>query len=248
MLQQVFCGVTVTSGPPEVAAEVIIESVATEATAFRFVNSGTFHAAAANPTYWSILADEGVNLCDGAPLAWVLRRRHPFFKQARGPAVFEEVLKRGQTTSIKHFFLGTTDETLKRLTLAVNSRFPETIIAGSLAPPFGKLSAADELAIANDIVNSGANLVWVALGTPKQDLLAHRITVSSDVTSAAVGAAFDFLAGTKRTAPPWMQRVYLEWAFRLCSEPRRLWKRYLIGNYRFLGLVIRDWRGGRRNP
>jgi len=89
-------------------------------------------------------------------------------------------------------------------------------------------------------MTSGAQVVWVGLGTPKQDFEAQRICDSLQVTAAAVGAAFDFVAGTKPEAPDWMRRLSLEWAFRLMSEPRRLWRRYLFGNSRFIMLVARE--------
>jgi N-acetylglucosaminyldiphosphoundecaprenol N-acetyl-beta-D-mannosaminyltransferase len=104
---------------------------------------------------------------------------------------------------------------------------------------------ADFEFVLENVVAQRADIVWVGLGTPKQDLvvahLAERAAASGiDATFVAIGAAFDFIAGTKRQAPPWMQRHGLEWLHRLTVEPRRLWKRYLVGNSRFIAGVIRD--------
>ena len=108
------------------------------------------------------------------------------------------------------------------------------------SPPFRPLTAAEVAAQDQRIRQSGAELVWVGLGTPKQDHEVARLAAELPVVALAVGAAFDFLAGTKPQAPLWMQRSGTEWAFRLASEPKRLTRRYLWGNPRFLQAALRD--------
>jgi N-acetylglucosaminyldiphosphoundecaprenol N-acetyl-beta-D-mannosaminyltransferase len=113
------------------------------------------------------------------------------------------------------------------------------VVAGFDSPPF-RPPSAPELADRDErIIASGATLVWVGLGTPKQDQEVRRLADSVPVTALAVGAAFDFLAGTKAQAPLWVQRSGLEWAFRLATEPRRLARRYLWGNPRFVVATVR---------
>lgn len=141
--------------------------------------------------------------------------------------------------SPRHYFLGATPETLNALVARVQERWPAAQIAGSESPPFRQATAREIGERDERIRTSGATLVWVGLGTPKQDLEVRRLADALPVTALAVGAAFDFLAGTKAQAPVWMQRAGLEWAFRLATEPRRLARRYLWGNPRFVIAAIR---------
>ncbi len=117
---------------------------------------------------------------------------------------------------------------------------PSARIVGVDSPPFRPLTPDEEDALVDRVRSSGADIVWVGLGTPKQDQFVDEFRDRLGVTLVAVGAAFDFLAGTKREAPMWARTHGLEWAFRLLSEPGRLWKRYLLGNVSFLVGVARD--------
>lgn len=119
-------------------------------------------------------------------------------------------------------------------------RFPRLLIVGQYAPPFLASEQKEKPEIIDQINASGADVLWVGLGSPKQDfwMAVHRSQINVPVMIGA-GAAFDFLAGTKAQAPRWMQKVGLEWVFRLCCEPRRLWRRYLVGNTRFVYLLIK---------
>ncbi len=118
-------------------------------------------------------------------------------------------------------------------------RCPGVQIVGSEAPPFGDFDGPTLDAATKRFVDSGADVVWVGLGTPKQDLVTAAFAERSDLTFVAIGAAFDFLAGTKPSAPRVMQDHGWEWLFRLYSEPRRLWRRYLVGNTIFIVTNIR---------
>jgi N-acetylglucosaminyldiphosphoundecaprenol N-acetyl-beta-D-mannosaminyltransferase len=108
------------------------------------------------------------------------------------------------------------------------------VLAGAESPPFRDLTDDEKREQDERIRASGADIVWVGLGTPKQDFEVERLVETMPVLAAAVGAAFDFTAGTVKPAPEWMQRNGLEWAHRFASEPRRLWRRYLIGNVEFV--------------
>jgi len=218
------------------------------AQAHRLVNSYTFALADTDPVYKSLLARSGVNLPDGKPLVTALNgldRSGQPFGQVRGPSFFVRCLDAGRVQGVRHFFLGGRPELLELLKEAVDRRFPGVQIVGLNSPPFSSLTSIERAQQDSEIQASNADVVWVGLGTPKQDFEAQRICDSLGVTTAAVGAAFDFVAGTKPEAPDWMHRLSLEWVFRLMSEPRRLWRRYLFGNTRFLMLVLREARGRR---
>jgi len=227
------------------AVAAFVEGVTCGATAkaHRLVNSYTFALADTDPAYQSLLAQSGVNLPDGKPLVTALNRldrRGHSFGQVRGPSFFVRCLEEGRAQGVRHFFLGGDPDLLEALKDAVDRRFPGTQIVGMISPPFRPLTDAERAVQDAEIKASGAQVVWVGLGTPKQDFEAQRICDELGVTTAAVGAAFDFVSGTKPEAPDWMRRLSLEWVFRFLSEPRRLWKRYLFGNTRFLALVLRE--------
>lgn len=187
------------------------------------------------------LINQGIVYADGKPITWFSRlfRHTPQIQQVRGPQLFLDVLDVGRSSGVRHFFLGSTDELLEQMRSRLTARFEGVEIVGSYSPPFRPLTAA-EIAIQDALIRqSDADIVWVGLGTPKQDFEAARLAPSTGRTAVAVGAAFDFAGGTLRVAPNWMQRAGLEWVFRLASEPRRLWRRYLYGNARFIWAVLR---------
>lgn len=211
--------------------------------AYRLVNSYTFALADQMRAYHHLLRNQGINLPDGRPLVQSLNTLVPAagdFRQVRGPSLFVECLDRGRSSGVRHFFLGGTDELLTKLTVEAGRLYPGIVICGTESPPFRELTAAESRAQDELIASAAPDLVWVGLGTPKQDFEAQRLCDQLDLTAVGVGAAFDFVAGTKREAPVWLRRLSLEWLFRLATEPRRLWRRYLFGNTRFLWLVLRS--------
>ena len=240
-------GISVERTSLDEAVSVLVQGAVVGAVArtYRLVNSYTFALADTDPTYQALLARSGVNLPDGKPLVAALncldRGGHPF-GQVRGPSFFVKCLDEGRAQGVRHFFLGGSPELLESLQRAVGQRFPGIQIVGMISPPFRPLTDTERAEQDAEIKASGAQVVWVGLGTPKQDFEAQRIRDEVGVTTAGVGAAFDFVAGTKPEAPEWMRRLSLEWVFRLMSEPRRLWRRYLFGNTRFLMLVLRETR------
>lgn len=208
-----------------------------------FANAHNIALADSDPTYASLLAGGDLVFTDGLPAAWVGRRLHrdvaAQWSRVYGPDVLAGVLEKSNLERPRHYFLGATPETLAELIARVGTRWPETVIAGFESPPFRPASAKELVERDERIIESGATLVWVGLGAPKQDYEARRLADSVPVMALAVGAAFDFLAGTKPQAPVWMQRFGLEWAFRFATEPRRLARRYLWGNSRFVIAAIR---------
>ena len=214
-------------------------------TTYRLVNAYTLAVASRDTAYERVLLGPGTNLPDGLPLAKVLAwtNRDVRVGRVRGPSLFEDCLDRGRPLRVRHYLLGGTEETLRRLLGEIERRFPGADIVGCESPPFRVLSDDERIAQCARIRASRAHVVWVALGTPKQDFEALRLMLDAGVTTVAVGAAFDFTAGTVRQAPEWMRRSGLEWGFRLTTEPRRLWRRYLFGNARFIQLAISHvWR------
>jgi N-acetylglucosaminyldiphosphoundecaprenol N-acetyl-beta-D-mannosaminyltransferase len=182
---------------------------------------------------------------DGAPVAWMLRRLG-FVGQERinGPDLMWKYLE-GVTRGESIFLYGSTETTLATLYDRLSIAFPNLKIAGMISPPFRSLSATEDAATVTQINASGAGVVFVGLGCPKQEkwMASHRGRINA--VMIGVGAAFDYHAGAVRRAPRWMRQNGLEWLHRLCSEPRRLWKRYLVTNTIFVVLAARQWFFGR---
>ncbi|CAN5700450.1 WecB/TagA/CpsF family glycosyltransferase [soil metagenome] len=174
---------------------------------------------------------------DGMPLVWGLRVLGVSnATRVYGPSLTPLVCERAAREGIPVGFYGGTPEVLERLHANLHRDYPDLEIAYSWPPPFRELTPEEETQVVADIDGSGARIVFVGLGTPKQEQWMVRHQESLSAVMLGVGAAFDFIAGHKKQAPSWMQKRGLEWVFRLVTEPRRLWRRYLYSNPRFLGL------------
>ena len=214
--------------------------------AVHFANAYNVALAERDPAYRELVNSADAVFSDGVPVVWAGKRLHPeqstAWTRVYGPDVMTGVLEASTESGPRHYLLGGSPETLAALRQEISRRWPHALIVGSDSPSFGQWSQA-ELAVRDEQIKaSGATLVWVGLGTPKQDWEVQRIARSLPVTALAVGAAFDFLAGTKEQAPVWMQRSGLEWSYRFAREPRRLAKRYLWGNPMFVASVLRNRR------
>jgi N-acetylglucosaminyldiphosphoundecaprenol N-acetyl-beta-D-mannosaminyltransferase len=172
---------------------------------------------------------------DGAPVAWLQRRFGVDGQRIPGPDLMPRVLGLGVPAGLRHFLLGSTQQVLDVLKEHVLAAYPGIRIVGALSPPF-EVSSEHGWGQAIDTIRSTRpHAVWCALGAPKQELWMHRYANElSPALVLGVGAAFDFVAGTKPRAPLWMQRSSLEWLHRLASEPRRLSGRYLRTNSEFV--------------
>ena len=182
---------------------------------------------------------------DGMPLVW-LSRLHGWRNTRRvyGPDLMLDACERSLATGYRHFFYGGHEGVPDRLAERLRRRLPGLIVAGTYAPPFRPLNADEDEEIVHRINDAKPDIVWVGLGTPKQEhwMAQHRHRLTASVL-IGVGAAFDFHAGLKRQAPRWMQQSGLEWLFRLGTEPRRLWQRYLVNNPLFVWLtLLQMWR------
>ena len=194
-----------------------------------------------NPKYKEVINQAGIVTPDGIPVVWLGRSAgYSNVRRTYGPDLMLAVCDKGQEKGYRHFLYGATPKTLELLEENLKKKFPAINIVGKYAPPF-RQEIFEEYDILNRINNSGADLLWVAIGAPKQDFWMYKYRSELNVpVMLGVGAAFDFIAGTKPQAPLWMQRSGLEWFFRLCCEPKRLWKRYLLGNTQFVYLLSKD--------
>ena len=191
-----------------------------------------------DPRYQRAMNGADLTTPDGMPLVWALwglgirRAEH-----VRGTDLTVATLRTAAEHGIRVGFYGASADALGALLAAVERRWPRLEIAYAYSPPFRDLSGPEAEGIVKDINTSGARILFVGLGCPKQELwmASHRGRVQA--VMLGVGAAFDFLAGTKREAPVLMRRTGTEWLFRLATKPRRLWKRYLRQNPRFLILL-----------
>lgn len=178
---------------------------------------------------------------DGQPVRWLLNYFHRLGLRDRvcGTTSMLRLCAAAAQNAIPIYLYGSTERTLSKLRERLLEYYPALRIAGMESPPFRALTATEDAGVVKRINDSGAGLLFIGLGAPKQEKFAweHRSTI--DAVQLCVGAAFDFIAGTKRRAPHWMQQTGLEWLFRLCCEPRRLAKRYIVGNARFAVVALR---------
>jgi N-acetylglucosaminyldiphosphoundecaprenol N-acetyl-beta-D-mannosaminyltransferase len=182
-----------------------------------------------------------LNLSDGTPLAWVGRRVGFAHMRRRvyGPDLLLATARAGRAWGLRHYLYGSTPDVVTALAGRLADLAPGIEVVGVESPPFRPLTEQEEAELVERLRQARPDLVWVGLGTPRQDLFVDRFRARLGTTLVGVGAAFDFLAGAKRQAPTWMQDCGLEWTFRLATEPRRLWKRYLVGNILFLAGMAR---------
>ena len=202
-----------------------------------------------DPTFRAQLDRFDIVAPDGQPVRWALNRLTGSGLQERvyGPESMLRVCGEAAARQWPVYLLGSTPEVLERLAAGLSRRFPGLALVGVESPPFRPLTADEDRALVERVNGSGARVVFLGLGCPKQEHFAFDHRDRIDAVQVCVGAAFDFVAGTKPMAPAWMQRAGLEWLFRLWSEPARLWKRYLVTNTIFLGLMAKSLVLGRSN-
>lgn len=184
---------------------------------------------------------------DGAPVAWAIRRAgYASQERINGPDLMWRYLAEAERLGQVVFFYGGMDDTLAALKASMLAAFPDLKIGGMVSPPFRALTAEEDQADVDLINAAGTAVLFVGLGCPKQEKWMHAHRGRINAVMVGVGAAFDYHAGTIKRAPLWMQRWGLEWFHRLCSEPRRLWKRYLVTNTLFiLGMARHGFKAQR---
>lgn len=193
-----------------------------------------------NDTVRSAVNRAGLATPDGMPLVWLSRRKsRTKVSRVYGPDLMLALCELSIARGYSHYFYGGAQGVPERLAERLRQRFPGLRVAGTYSPPFRALTAEEDAHLVTQLNQAAPDIIWVGLGTPKQDLwlAAHRNQLNAPVL-IAVGAAFDFHAGRVSQAPRWMQGAGLEWLFRLIQEPRRLWYRYLVYNPLFVMLVL----------
>jgi N-acetylglucosaminyldiphosphoundecaprenol N-acetyl-beta-D-mannosaminyltransferase len=193
-----------------------------------------------DPSLRDIHNRAGLVTPDGMPLVWVSRwRGHRRVERVYGPDLMLACCQASVPKGYRHFLYGGAPGIADRLAARLQARYPGLTIAGTWSPPFRELTPAEEEVMIDRITRTQPHIVWVGLSTPKQERwMARHVERLGAPVLIGVGAAFDFHAGLKRQAPRWMQRSGLEWAFRLGSEPRRLWRRYLTNNPLFVWRLL----------
>ena len=191
--------------------------------------------------YRKIQNEAAMVLPDGKPLS-VLERKLGGFREAGkvpGPDLMPKVFSLSEEMGYRHFFYGSTEQTLKMLESNLVKKYPNIQIAGMYAPPFRRLTEEENQEIIQKINVVKPDFLWVGLGAPKQEvwMAEHKGKISA--VMIGVGAGFDFHAGVVKRAPVWMQKYGLEWLYRLTQDPKRLWKRYVVTNNKFFWYIIR---------
>lgn len=209
----------------------------------------TVVACGEDPDLRAAVLASSLTVPDGMPLVWALRALgHPLPDRVYGPTLMDRTCAHAAAEGIPiHLYGGRDRWALDRLVATLEERHPGLRIAGAIQPRFRDLSDAEAAAVAAEINASGAQIVWCGLGVPRQERWMARMRPLLDApVLVGVGAAFDFHAGLVPQAPPQLQRLGLEWAFRLAQEPRRLWRRYAHHNPRFVLGFARQWLTERR--
>jgi N-acetylglucosaminyldiphosphoundecaprenol N-acetyl-beta-D-mannosaminyltransferase len=179
--------------------------------------------------FQSIINNGYLSIPDGKPLEIVGKLKgNKKISRLFGPSVMEKFIDWGRADDISHFFLGSSEENLKKLKSAIESKYPGTKIAGMIAPPYKPVADWNNEYFIHEMNKSKPNIIWIGLGAPKQErwMFDYYNKIDQGIMFG-IGAGFDYLAGNTKHAPEWMKNASLEWLYRLIQEPKRLWKRYL---------------------
>lgn len=205
-----------------------------------------------HPDLRPVYNHSGLTTPDGMPVVWLIRwAGHKDVERVYGPDLLLAACAYGLARGWRHYFYGGAPGIPERLVECLRTRFPALQVAGLESPPFRELTPEEQVEALQRIRGAQADILWVGLGSPRQERwMAQQVSEQPGLAPVlvGVGAAFDFLSGNKPQAPRWMQRSGLEWLFRLFSEPKRLWKRYLLGYPRFVALVLLQKIGLKRYP
>lgn len=181
-----------------------------------------------------------LSVADGKPLSLLAKMRGiADVSQVAGPDFLPYFFQ--SVPGARHYFYGSTEDTLEKLLTNLRSKFPESKIVGHYAPPFRDLTRCEKARVVETITQAKPDVIWVGLGAPKQECwMADNWVQLKPAILMGVGAAFDIHAGKILRAPAWVRRLSMEWLYRLSKEPRRLWKRYLITNFLFVYYLFKS--------
>jgi N-acetylglucosaminyldiphosphoundecaprenol N-acetyl-beta-D-mannosaminyltransferase len=214
-------------------------------------NVHTVMASSEDPELRNALLGSSINVPDGQPLVWALAALgHPLDDRVYGPELMARSCARSAVSGQRLYLYGGRNQgALVQLALNLRQRYPGVKIVGGYSPPHRPLTDEERASVVSEINRSRADVVWVGIGVPKQEKWMARLRSELDTpVLIGVGAAFDFHAGLIPQAPAWLQDHGLEWAYRLAREPRRLWRRYLRYNPRFVAAFARQLAASRRTP
>ena len=200
-----------------------------------FSNVFTVATAIDNNKYKEALNGSSFTFPDGAPIAAKLRKKGAVnARRIAGPDFMEAMLDATADGKVRHFLYGSSEATLEKLEKSIKGKYPKINIVGTYSPPFRSLTSDEDREIINTINSAEADIVWVGLGAPKQEMFmaAHKSRIHG--LMIGVGAGFDYHAGTVKRAPRWMQKYSLEWLHRMVTDPRRLIKRYVVTNTKYI--------------
>jgi N-acetylglucosaminyldiphosphoundecaprenol N-acetyl-beta-D-mannosaminyltransferase len=186
------------------------------------------------------ILSRGIIVSDGRPLTFYLRLKDKRFSQLRGPSFMRESLMH-ENSSSSHFFIGGSQDLLDRLVLQARKMNPKIKITGAYSPPFTEDWREIVQLCTPQIEKEKPQFIWIGLGAPKQFYVSNALAETLPGAYFSVGAAFDFIAETKKECPELISRVGFEWLFRLASEPKRLFWRYTIVNFQFVGIIFSDF-------
>jgi N-acetylglucosaminyldiphosphoundecaprenol N-acetyl-beta-D-mannosaminyltransferase len=213
-------------------------------------NSHVVHFLAAHPTvvarqvpaYHDLLSSADLVVSDGTPIALTMRAKDREARRITSTDGFLLVCSDGLSRGLRHYFVGGANEAVaEAIRKNLHTSFPDIKIVGFEVPPFRPYEDDEFAELVSSIKESNADVVWVGVGAPKQEVLSHRLRIAGAAPAiVTIGATFDFVAGTKPRAPRLLRALGLEWLFRVTLEPRRLWRRYLVGNIQFVAGVITD--------
>lgn len=236
------CGVEIaTVGPDEAADYLVAAAVAGVSVEAHLCNAYTLSLVDYDAELRAALARGTLNLCDGTPLSW-LGRRYGLPGPVRGPGLVGEVARRGVEPGVRHYLWGGAPGVAEKMAVRLGEHAPGVHIVGTESPPYHALTDEDLDGVAARAVAAEAQILWVGLGTPKQDYVVPRLASRLSLPVVPIGAAFEYWSGAVQEPSEWIHGTGLEWVHRLLSEPRRLWRRYLFGNPKFLLAVWRHRR------
>ncbi len=187
-----------------------------------------------DPEYYKVQSESFMSVPDGKPLSVIGRRKIPQMDRVTGPDLMRRIFDESKKRDLRHFFYGNTQENLNTLIEVIKRDYPWVSISGFEPSVFRDMNEAEERELVDRINSSKPDFVWVALGAPRQEVFCNRMEGRIDALMVGVGGAFNVLAGIVPEAPQWMQKMSLEWLYRLIQEPRRLFKRYAVTNSKFV--------------
>lgn len=242
------CGVLIDGHAPSTATTALLQSRYGTPRSTHLCNAYTLSLALRDEKYRSLLNEADINFSDGHYLAKVGKNRghHAMTERVYGPDLMYNTMDAGREHGLKHYLYGASPKTVADLKTALERKLPGVTIVAAESPPFRDLTEDEVTALEKRVTETEPDVFWVGLGTPRQDEFVAQHVERLRCTLVPVGAAFDFWSGNKPMAPKFVQKNGLEWAYRLATEPRRLWKRYLIGNTAFIYGVLTDKRRNRK--